>query len=227
MQTASSPTPDLALPTAGLPGYAGVNHHRFFPELIRRLTAWREASQLRQALDLAGQPNSILDIPCGTGRLWPLLLEKSNRLLIGADDCTDMLIVAQAAPPPGTTGNLHYLRTAPEVINLHDCAVDCIFCVRLFSRVGSATHRQQLLREFHRVTRDTLILSLWVDGNLQSWQRATAHQARVTGETPGPRFVVSRQQIESEFAAVGFERLGHFDSFPFYRMTRTYVLRKL
>jgi len=226
MHTTSSRSPDLAFPVVNSQDHAG-GYRRPFPELTNRLTVWREAAMIRQALDLAGQPNSILDIPCGTGRLWPVLLEKAHRMLIGADDCADMLAVAQAEFPATGTGKLRYVQTVPETINLHDSAVDCIFCVRLFSRVGNATHRQQILREFHRVTRDTLILSLWVDGNLQAWRRRAAMRSPSPDENmPHFRFAVARQQIEAEFAAAGFDRLGHFDLFPLCHMTRTYVLRK-
>lgn len=227
MHTTSSHSPDLTFPAANRPCQARGYRRQFFPELTIKLTAWREISLLRQALDLAGQPNSILDIPCGTGRLWPVLLEKANRILIGADDCADMLTVAETAFPADGTTKLRFLQTLPETINLHDSAVDCIFCVRLFSRVGSATHRQRILREFHRVTRDTLILSLLVDGNLQAWRRQAAmRHPSPDKNVPHFRFAVARQQIEAEFAAAGFDRLGHFDLFPFCHMTRTYVLRK-
>lgn len=204
----------------------GAKRRGFMPALVERLTGWREASLLRQALALAGQPNSILDIPCGTGRLWPILLEKSNRLLIGADDCADMLTVAKAAFPTADNTKIRYLKTAPETINLHDSAVDCIFCVRMFPGVGNPAHRQQILQEFHRVTRDTLILSLWVDGNLQSWRRQAALRQTAGGQEPPARHVVARQQIEVEFDIAGFDLLGRLDMLPLCRMARTYVLRK-
>jgi cyclopropane fatty-acyl-phospholipid synthase-like methyltransferase len=28
----------------------------------------------------------VLDLPCGAGRFWPLLAEKPNRVIIGADN---------------------------------------------------------------------------------------------------------------------------------------------
>jgi len=73
------------------------------------------------------------------------------------------------------------------------------------------------------VTRDTVIVSLWVDGNYKAWRRNRLEKRRGAGEN---RFVVRREQIESEFREAGFQILGHRDFLPGYAMWRTYVLRK-
>src|SRR3546814_7865889 len=45
-------------------------------------------------------------------------------------------------------------------------AVDCILCLQLFRHVGDSEHRLALLREFHRVSRDTVIVSVQIEGHL-------------------------------------------------------------
>lgn len=227
MQTASSGAPDLTFPLAHYPYQPGAPHRQGVSTLTHRLAAWRETALIRRALALAGQPNSILHIPCGTGRLWPIFLEKTNRMLIGADDCAEMLAVAQTLFSFVNSRRLFYLKTFPEAIKLPDSAVDCIFCMHLFPLLGDTTHRQQVLREFHRVTRDTLILSLWVDGNLQARrQRGKSRHSAPGGQGLPPRFVTSSRQVEAEFADAGFDILGHLDVLPFWQMTRIYTLRK-
>lgn len=205
---------------------SGPRQHSF-KELSREAGFWQEARLIRKALDLAGQPNSILDLPCGTGRLWPILLEKHNRMIIGADNCAEMLAVARDSFPSSDLHKLHFLQTAPDAIDLPDSAIDCIFCMRLFSWADSAAQRRQLLREFHRVSRDTLILSLWVDGNYQAWRRqASGGYAPSETAEAHTHHIVPKPLIEAEFATAGFDRLGHFDLLPFFHMTRIYVLRK-
>lgn len=196
--------------------------------LARRLSHRREEQMLRKALDLAGQPNSVLDLPCGAGRFWPLLCEKPNRLIIAADNSPDMLKVAWETAPESLKTNIKCLQTSAFAIDLPECAVDCIFCVRLLHHVGRAEDRAVMLREFHRVTRDTVILSLWVDGNYKAWRRRMLERKRERRGDRGPqnRFVIPRSQIESEFRTAGFKILGHFDFFPFYQMWRFYVLRR-
>lgn len=196
--------------------------------LAKRASSWREVQLARNALRLVGQPNSVLDLPCGAGRFWPMLMEKSNRLVIGADYSADMLAVAEAAYPEYCAQKIRCLQTSAFNISLPDCAVDNILCTRLLHHIGEASHRQLILREFHRVTRDTLIVSLWVDGNYKSWRRNQLEKRRRDLGKPNStnRFVVGRKQVELEFSAAGFDILGHFDMVPLYQMWRTYALRK-
>ena len=67
--------------------------------LGRRLSHWRDEQVARKALALAGEPGLILDLPCGAGRFWPLLAEKSNRVIVGADNSQSMLKIATQAQP--------------------------------------------------------------------------------------------------------------------------------
>lgn len=54
--------------------------------LARRLSHQRDEQLARRALALAGEPGLVLDLPSGAGRFWPLLAEKPNRVIIGADN---------------------------------------------------------------------------------------------------------------------------------------------
>ena len=92
----------------------------------------------------------------------------------------------------------------------------------------TSSHRLAMLREFHRVTRDTLIVSLWVDGNYKAWKRRRL-EARRALRGPGEnqnRFIVSADVVEAEFAAAGFKVLASQDFLPRYAMWRVYTLRK-
>jgi len=191
----------------------------------RRWSHAREERVSRQALILAGQPKLVLDLPCGAGRFWPLLLEEHGRQVIGADYSAGMLEVAQDSHPGFMDGRVRCLQTSAFSIDLPDAAVDSVFCMRLMHHVGKAGDRMVLLKEFHRVSRDTSIISLWVDGNYKAWRRKKAEQKRVHRSSQN-RFVIEQNRVEEEFAAAGFEVLGKIDFLPFYQMWRTYVLRK-
>ena len=197
--------------------------HKHQAGLARRLSHWRDGQVARSALRLAGEPNLVLDLPCGAGRFWPLLAEQPNRVILAADNSADMLATACAAQPIDVVRRVRTFKTSAFAIDLADNSVDCIFCIRLLHHMASSQHRLAALGEFHRVTRDTLIVSLWVDGNYKAWRRRRLEKRRGSGEN---RFVVRRDQIEFEFLKAGFEVLGHRDFLPGYAMWRTYVLRK-
>ena len=204
--------------------------HKHQDGLSRRLSHWRDVQVARRALQMADQPNLVLDLPCGAGRFWPMLCEQPNRVIFAADNSADMLATARAAQAPEVVARVTSFRTSAFAIDLGANAVDCIFCIRLLHHIESSEHRLAILREFHRVSRDTVIVSLWVDGNYKAWKRRRlearrAAQGRATENQN--RFVVARSTVEEEFRQAGFAILGHLDFLPGYAMWRTYVLRKV
>ncbi|MFJ3075728.1 MULTISPECIES: class I SAM-dependent methyltransferase [Pseudomonas] len=197
--------------------------------LARRLSHSRDEQLARRALALAGEPGLVLDLPCGAGRFWPLLAEKPNRVIIGADNSEAMIETACAAQPPEVVARVRPLQTSAFAIDLPDNSVDSIFCMRLFHHIGEAAHRKTILSEFQRVSRDSVILSLWVDGNFKAWRRKKLEQRRSARAEPDSyqnRFVLPAETVEEEFKAAGFRIQERLDFLPFYAMWRVYVLRK-
>lgn len=193
--------------------------------VARRLSHWRDEQLARHALKQAGDPDLVLDLPCGAGRFWPLLAEHPSRMIFAADNSADMLAIAQAAQPLEVVKRVQTFQTSAFAIDMGANAVDCIFSMRLLHHVAEPAHRLAMLREFHRVTRDTVILSLWVDGNYKAWKRKRLERRRPAKENKN-RFVVARSSIEAEFGQAGFDIVGHNDFLPGYAMWRVYVLRK-
>ena len=79
--------------------------------LSRRLSHWRDEQLARKALTLVGEPGLVLDLPCGAGRFWPLLAEKHNRVIIGADNSESMIKVAMARRSPLASRSLNSAAT--------------------------------------------------------------------------------------------------------------------
>lgn len=197
--------------------------------ISRRLSDWRDQQLARKALQLAGDPGVVLDLPCGAGRFWPLLAEKSGRTILAADNSQDMIDVARQSQAPEIVSRVRTFQTSAFAIDLADAAVDCVFSMRLIHHIEDSGHRLTMLREFHRVSRDTVILSLWVDGNYKAWRRKRLEKRREARRNAGEnsnRFIVSRRVIEAEFRSAGFDILDHKDFLPGYAMWRVYILRK-
>jgi heme-degrading monooxygenase HmoA len=101
--------------------------------------------------------------------------------------------------------------------------------MRLLHHIGQPADRMALLREFHRVTRDSVIVSLWVDGNFKAWKRKRLEQRREREggqESYQNRFVLPALTVESEFELAGFHVQKRLDFLPLYALWRVYVLRK-
>lgn len=197
--------------------------------LARRLSDWRDQQMARRALRAAGNPKVVLDLPCGAGRFWPMLAEEAGREILAADNSQSMVDVATRSQAPAVVARVKAFQSSAFAIKLPDAAVDCVFCMRLMHHIADPAHRVAMLREFNRVTRDTLILSLWVDGNYKAWRRKRLEERRAKLGKPGKnqnRFIVPRATIEAEFAKAGFTVVDKEDFIPSYAMWRVYTLRK-
>lgn len=224
----SSPTIHLPFSDKYDKRHAEAYYEKHRDGLARRLSHWRDERLARKALAMAGHPGLVLDLPCGAGRFWPLLAEQPNRVIIGADNSADMLDVARHMQPPQILQRVSTLQTSAFDIDLPERSVDCVFAMRLLHHVGDAEHRHAMLREFRRVTRDTVIVSLWVDGNYKAWKRTRLERDRERRNRRGlqNRFVLPARTVEQEFRASGLQILGHLDFLPLYSMWRVYVLRR-
>lgn len=198
--------------------------------LSRRLSQHRDEQLARKALSRAGEPGLILDLPCGDGRFWPMLGEKPNRVIIAADLSSRSIEACSALQPAELAARIRPLQTSAFAIDLPDNAVDSIFSMRMLHRVGDAGQRLKMLKEFHRVTRETLIVSLWIDGNFKAWKRRRLERRR---HQQGPqraehhRFIIPRAVAEAEFRQAGFRIQARLDAVPLYALWRVYVLTKV
>lgn len=183
-----------------------------------RLALWRAMRLVRHALSVAGEPGLILDVACGAGRYWPVLAEHGNRVILAADPSEEMLSHAQTHHPVSLMKRIKTFHSSAFDIGLSANAVDSIICMQLFAHVTHGEDRLALLREFHRVSRDSVIVATRVEYFFQSWQRATT----AAGALP----LVSKVQLEAEFAEAGFDVLSHHDLFPGCAPSRIYVLSK-
>lgn len=194
----------------------------------RNLSNNREISIARKALRMAGNPHSVLDLPCGTGRFWDMLAEDPNRELYAADNSAHMIEIASEVRDPAVAKRFTTFQASAFEIPKPDNFVDSIFCMRLLHHIGEHQDRLKMLREFHRVAKDSVVFSLWVDGNFKAMRRSKLDARRaVEGKhTYQNRFITPRALIESECREAGFEITGHVDFMKFYAMWRIYVLRK-
>jgi SAM-dependent methyltransferase len=201
--------------------YYFAKHKRGF---WRRVSNWCEQRMVARALAMAGEPKSVLDLPCGAGRFWELLARVPDRHLMAADYSQDMINTALNFQPPHVAGRFKAFQASAFEIKLPDAAIDCVFCMRLLHHIDKEEARAKILHEFHRVSRDTVCVSLWVDGNIQSWRRRSRGRRKTRQDQT--RFLFDRSQIEREFLECGFDIVGSVDLLPGFSMWRTYVLKR-
>ncbi|HWN93523.1 MAG TPA: class I SAM-dependent methyltransferase [Methylomirabilota bacterium] len=206
--------------------YDAAHARRYFEKhqrgFWRRFNTWREAGMARRALLLAGRPQSVLDLPCGTGRFWDLLAEEPRRKIYAAD-LNPAMFETGLKFRPALAKRVEAFQASAFSIPQPDQFVECVFSIRLLHHIEKADDRLAILREFKRVSSSSIIISLWIDGNY----RAMLRQRRPARTGPsGDRYVVSRSVIENEFQESGLSILGRVDFLKYYSMWAAYVLKK-
>jgi SAM-dependent methyltransferase len=195
-------------------------HHQ--KNLRTWLTTWREQSILGHALRDAGYPGTVLDLPCGTGRFWPVF--KSNRVedLIAADVSPGMLEVAgRSKISPSLPSKL--VETSAFDIALPDDAVELCASMRFFHHLSESSDRKRALTELARVSKKHIVISLWVDGNLGSYRRKKKRERKAHAGF-GKRLCIPVKTIENEISACGLTIIRAYDVWPYLTMWRTYLL---
>ncbi|NOQ81957.1 MAG: methyltransferase domain-containing protein [Methylophaga sp.] len=206
--------------------HAEYYFHKHDTGFWRQLSTWRDRQIARKALKLTGNPKTVLDLPCGTGRFWGVLTEQADREIHVCDNSQDMINAGLKFRPVDVVKRITSdFQGSAFSLPVEDRFVENVFCIRLIHHIGEHDARLKLLTELHRITSSTVIISLWVDGNFKAWKRKK-HEAKRKGHRYQNRFVIPVKTIEDEFQQVGLEVVARLDFIPYHSMWRTYVLKK-
>lgn len=141
--------------------------------------------------------SSLLDLPCGTGRLMPRFAALGLQVL-GVDVSLPMMQARPwSAPPAGVLG---LLQGSALALPLESASVDASLCMRFLFHLDDAEERILVLRELARVTRGPLL------GQVR-YRQTFKHMGRYLRSRIGlsERYLPShsRAEIQAELRAAG------------------------
>lgn len=114
-----------------------------------------EINTVRKVLHpLLTPKTSVIDIPCGTGKLGSLLSEYDISI-IAADVSNEMIALAKEEY---TAKKVSFMQVDATNIDMNDNSINTIVCLRLFQRLDTPT-RKKILEEFNRITDGNLVIS--------------------------------------------------------------------
>jgi ubiquinone/menaquinone biosynthesis C-methylase UbiE len=99
-------------------------------------------------LDIVGEDSCILDIPCGTGRFYPVF-SKANKLIM-IDRDPNMLKSLEEMYRPGD--NVQFFEGDITSISLDDNSVDLCISMRMFHHIDSEELVLKVIKELSRVS---------------------------------------------------------------------------
>jgi ubiquinone/menaquinone biosynthesis C-methylase UbiE len=185
---------------------AGYDSWRYDTPRGRRRNR-RDLAAIGRAIDAAeargGPIRAALDVPCGTGRLAPLLAEHAIAAS-GADVSLEMLGVARRKLPE----EFPLFQCSADAIPLAAASVDAVFAIRFLFHLDR-DGRRRVLSEMRRVARRWVILDARHRYNLR-W--AAWRLRHALGLLPKVQDRFSRSGLERELAEAGLALAGIYPS---------------
>lgn len=136
-------------------------------KLHRKVSDRLERAIFARMFAVIGHSESLLDLPCGAGRLFDLFQQHARRV-IEADFSPSMLRLNAADHDRCAAG---YLRCSGLVIPLGDRSIDTVVSVRLNHHLAQANDREQHVRELLRVANKAVIVTYFSHYSLKNWLR--------------------------------------------------------
>jgi uncharacterized protein YbaR (Trm112 family)/ubiquinone/menaquinone biosynthesis C-methylase UbiE len=129
---------------------------KYDQKVLKRLSTMREYQILKRLLGQQKHCETMLEIPCGGGRISPQLADATD-LLIQADIGLGQILYAM------TKDSLNipqiWMTASAFRIPLQDSSVDASVCIRLSHHLMVAEERESLLVELIRVSRRFVIMT--------------------------------------------------------------------
>lgn len=189
----------------------------------RKLSNHLENRMVARALDAAGPVDTVLDLPCGTGRFWETILKRKPKQLIAGDLSAAMLNVARQHRPQALLDQVECYEMSAFDTGLNDDSVDLVLCMRLMHHMENRDDRQAILAELARISRRYVVVSLWVDGSYQAWRRTRLENRRPERKYRN-RCILASDIFEREAGSRGLKVKARVDLLPRISMWRTYLL---
>ena len=161
-------------------------------KLLKRLSTMREYQILRRLLGRQKPCATMLEIPCGGGRISPQLV-----------NATDLLIQADVGLGQILYGMTREKFKIPQIwmtasafhIPLQNSSVDAAVCIRLSHHLPTTNQREDLLAELLRVARRYVVMTFFDYHSIKNTLRRIRNSK--------PKFTMAVSQVASVAAAHG------------------------
>jgi SAM-dependent methyltransferase/uncharacterized protein YbaR (Trm112 family) len=164
--------------------------------LLKRWSTRREYQLLNRLLASQLRCRTLLELPCGGGRLSPAMAPYAD-LMIEADVALGQLQYGRAHTRIQTPQ--HWLTASALRIPFRDASVDAVVCVRLCHHLPQPKERERLVIELLRVARRFVILTFFDYHSLKNLLRRVGqpfHKKR-------PKYTMTQEEVRGIAARHG------------------------
>jgi len=214
----------VTVPYRKLYGEAQARHYAHAKESAAR-THRGDVALVERALRLVPRDESLLDLPCGAGRMTAALARLGFARLIAADVSPAMVELARARL--GSEGIAARLVLADaEHLPFTDGEFDNVLCFRLFHHFPTEALREQVARELCRVVRRRVIVSYLDARSFTSRKRQIERALKRGPPRPPSKFTQTPAEIAALFERAGFRLVADLARLPLWHSLRLLVAQR-
>jgi len=166
----------------------------------------REWKILHRALKSLAPIESVLDVPCGTGRLTRYLPKLGSNTIIGCDVSAQM--VSSASHRPEISPMISWHQGDIFQLPFADDTFDVVMCIRLMQHIPSTT-RPLILRELMRVSRKAIVVAYYHSYTLRFLTRKLRGKTIIAHNAAG-------SDVEGEARQAGLRVVRRFWKSPIF-----------
>ena len=179
--------------------------HKFERHWTERLNNRHEQRLIRKLLRSVSinEPKAVaLDLPCGYGRLYPILREFGLKVVEG-DWSFPLLVAARGirGRRQPTDGSLNYVRATALALPFPERAFDFVLSVRLSHHIREREQRVQHVRELLRVSSKWAMFTYFDAGSVKN----RMHEFRRRFNAKRSKWTLTFEEVCALGRAEGFE----------------------
>ena len=143
-------------------------NQKYDQQFLKRMSTRREFSLIQQLLGTQPHCQTLLEVPCGGGRLSSQLVSATD-MLIQADIASGQIEYLLQTNPLTLQNIQHASMTASAFqMPFHDARIDGLVCIRLSHHVSTVAQREALLEELLRVAKRFVIMTFFDQNSLKN-----------------------------------------------------------
>jgi len=171
--------------------------NRRFTSLKGRITNRLEMSRINDALQVANVTGEVLDLPCGTGRMTEMLLEKGFQ--VTAADISEEMMKHARQKTSRFGDQVSFEICDVENLKFPENRFELILTMRLIHHIPPDLHNR-ILTQLWKTTAKWVIISFSNKYSLQNIRRNI-----ISLFTKFPRYSISVSRFKKEARAAGFK----------------------
>ena len=180
-------------------------------QLHKRISDRREKSLLEQIMQVAGHQVSLLDVPCGAGRLSGVLSRYADKVYEVDYSHAILKLCRENGPRSGYTPLL--ANATALSLPFGDRAFDLVASIRLSHHFPEASDRLAHVRELCRVSRRYVLVTFFGTESLKNRLRTVR---RMLGSSKRAKYTMHRREVTAVAGECGFRLRGSWALSPLF-----------